>query len=218
MPACPECGGQKLCKAGFDARRNQLLLCKNCLRRFQVKLNVGSQVVESSNSIDQFRNGVVSFAGEKSLDQSFFEGGEDVGSHKLPIVAKNLNALPSYNRERRAAEMQLQASNETNTQNRTVQILKGEMVSFMWHLSKLELNEKTIYCRARNLELLFRNGADLRNPESVKAVLATHKEWSNGYKKNMLYAYKSFAKWKKIDLSEVELPKYQNRLQIALCS
>jgi len=159
--------------------------------------------------MNQFPNGVVSFASEKSLNQLSLKQREDVCSHELPIVENSLNTLTSYNRELRTAEMQRQTQTQTSAQNRATQVLKGEMVSFMFHLSKLELNEKTIYCRVRNLELLFRNGADLRSPESVKMILATKKVWSKGFKKNLLQAFKTYAKWKKIDLSNVELPKYK---------
>ena len=103
---------------------------------------------------------------------------------------------------------------ETTAQDRTnQQALKGELVTFMFHLSKLNLDKKTIYSRARNIELLYRNGVDLNNPDSVLTVLATNETWRSGTKNNLLQAYKSYARWKKIDLSTVDLPKFKRQTE-----
>ncbi len=71
--------------------------------------------------------------------------------------------------------------------------------------------QSMLFCRAKNLELLFRNGAELTNPDSILTVLASHEKWGSGYKKNLLQAYKAYAKWKKISLQDIELPKFRTR-------
>jgi integrase/transcription elongation factor Elf1 len=209
--ACPSCGSRRIWKAGFDAKRNQLFLCKNCFRRFQVKLNVGSQVAESLNSMSQFRNSVVSFASEKSLDQLSFEGSEYIGSHKLPIVAKNLNALPSYSRERGAAEMQQQT--QTNrTQNRIAeQTFKGQLIQFAFFLKKTGKSDTTIISQCGSLKTLYNTGANLYDPESIKEIVAL-KDCSNGTKRNLVNAYKNFAKFAKVLLPEMPDYKVKTRL------
>jgi len=218
---CPECGSQRLWKAGFSARGDQLLLCRSCFRRFQVKVNVTSQLLKGSDTVEKFPNGVVSVTGKQSLDKLSFIRSEDVGSHMLSVVEKDLNSLPLYNRERRVCVSEREAKNlvavnktETTAQDRTnQQALKGELVTFMFHLSKLNLDKKTIYSRARNIELLYRNGVDLNNPDSVLTVLATNETWRSGTKNNLLQAYKSYARWKKIDLSTVDLPKFKRQTE-----
>jgi integrase len=110
--------------------------------------------------------------------------------------------------------MHQQRSTTTTFQDRTIeQNLKGELVTFMFHLTKLNLDRKTVYERARNIDTLVKNGADLNNPDSILAVLATNERWGSGTKKNLLLSYKSYAKWKKISLSDIELPKFDKTAQ-----
>ena len=58
------------------------------------------------------------------------------------------------------------------------------------------------------------DGADLNNPDSILTILATNERWSPGTKSNLLQAYKSYARWKRIDLSNVELPRFKRATQM----
>jgi len=224
-PKCPQCGSQKLWRAGFNAKGSQLLFCRSCFRRFPEEADVSAELIERSDAVHKLPDGIISFAGKHSLDEGPFIVGEDVSSHKFSIAAKSLSTLPSYSRERRVCvsedEMKnLGALNEPKTcaQDRRTeqaeQALKGEIVTFSFHLTKQNLDKKTIYSRARNVELLHRCGANLQDPDSVLTVLATTDRWKTGTKNNILQAYRSYAKWKKIDLSTVDLPRFKRQTEL----
>jgi len=207
---CPRCGSDRIWKAGRDAKGKQLLLCRDCLRRFHVKGNVTPESLEGFEAIDEVPNGIVSCSTKKSLDQLSFMLSKDVGSHKLSSVANSLNTLPFYNREL-GTEMSTQRTTTTFQDRTSEQTLKGELVTFTFHSRKLNLAMVTTYNRARCIENLYRNGANLNNPDSILTVLALNEKWSDSYKCNLLQSYKAFAKWKKISLQDVELPKYRSK-------
>jgi integrase len=69
--------------------------------------------------------------------------------------------------------------------------VKGKIVEFHWWMMKQAYNEKTAASWAYLIKRLAVLGADLRDPDSVKDVLARNK-WSDGYKANFVEAYNSF--------------------------
>jgi integrase len=73
---------------------------------------------------------------------------------------------------------------------------KAEMivriVEFMWHLKKQGYAESTVRMRTRVLKQLVREGANLLDPESVKKVIASHDNWTEGYKLTIVNAYDKF--------------------------
>jgi len=202
---CPRCESDDLCKAGFDGKQNQLLLCKRCLRRFQVKVNIGPKIIECPNSMNQLPDRVVSFTNKKPLNLLPLKRSKDVTSHELPIAAKTLNSFTSYNRQQRTAEMQQQTQTK-NAQNGMVkQEFRGILLQFMFYMKKQGFSESTITTRAGSIRALYYKGADLFNPESVKEAVAFAKT-SDGTKHNRIVAYRTFCKFTKIDCGE--LPKY----------
>ena len=219
---CPSCNSQRLWKAGFDIRGSQLLLCRDCFRRFKIEGDVAAEFLKSSDTVKNLPDSVIPFARKQPLDKLSLVLGENVGSHKLSVVGKNLNTLPSYNRDCLVCAEKNEAKNmvavEISTQKtaqdrKNEQTLRGELVTFSFHLSKQNLDKKTIYSRARNIELLYRSGANLNDLDSILTVLATNDHWKSGTKNNLLQAYKSYAKWKKIDLSSVDLPKFKRHTE-----
>lgn len=224
-PKCPRCGYEKLWRAGFNAKGAQLLFCCRCFRRFSEKAYVSAELLERSDAVHKLPDGIISFAGKHSLDQGPLVVGEDVSSHKLSVAANSLSTLPSCNRERRVCVSEVEMKNlgalnepktsaQDNRTEQTEQALKGEIVTFSFHLTKMNLDKKTIYSRARNVELLHRCGANLSDPDSVLTVLATTDRWKTGTKNNILQAYRSYAKWKKIDLSTVDMPTFKSQTEL----
>lgn len=66
--------------------------------------------------------------------------------------------------------------------------VKGKIVEFHWWMMKQGYNEETAQNRAYLIQRLAALGADIKNPESVKDVLAKQK-WGDGYKANFVEAY-----------------------------
>lgn len=113
---CPECGSVRTWKDGLrytNTKTIQRWLCRDCGFRFSqttahrlVKLNITSQVLESSNSGKNFAERSIlniNTSRNKTSEDPSFSFGEDVRSHNNPlatIVGKELNGLCHYNRER----------------------------------------------------------------------------------------------------------------------
>jgi len=215
-PGCPACGGSRVWKYGRDPKGRQLLLCRDCRSRFPVKGNVTLESLEGFDSVHEFPDGVVSFSCKKPFDQVSFMLSEDIGSHKLSIVEKELNTLPSYNRQL-GTEMSQQASttetNQGKQSEKSEQILKGQLVGFVFHLQKLNMDKKTIENNANNIQVLHREGADLSSPDSVITVLATSQKWKQSTKRVYFASYKTFAKWMKITLPD-DLPKFKKEAEL----
>jgi len=211
-PHCPQCGSNRVNRAGRDVKRKQLFLCRDCLRRFHVEGDVAFKVFEGSESVDKFPNSIVSLASKQPLNKLPFKFGEYIGSHKLPNVAKHLNIFSSYSRELRAAEMQQQRQANTTAPDRmTVQTFKGKMVEFAFYLQKNGKAKSTIQSQCGNLRTLYNFGANLYDPESVKETVA-YQDWSNGMKKNVIATYTNFAKFMGLTLPEMPEYKQQSKL------
>jgi len=63
----------------------------------------------------------------------------------------------------------------------------------LW-LQKQGYSQATIEARSRLLRIMAKRGADLYDPESVKAVIARQQSWCSGRKQNAVDAYRSFLK------------------------
>jgi integrase len=212
MPKLPKCNSTQVYKAGFNAKGKQLFLCRNCLKRFQVKVNVFSESVERAETINNVPDGVIPFFGEHSFNEFSFQGRKDVGSHKLSITAKNLNTLPTYNRELEAAEMQQQTTPKTETPHRmSNQTFKGKLVEFAVYLKKNGKAETKIKSQSGLLKTLHNLGANLYDCESIKETMASQ-NWSNGMKKNIVNAYKNFAAYMGFPLPK--MPEYKQQSKI----
>jgi integrase len=71
--------------------------------------------------------------------------------------------------------------------------IKGKIMEYAWWLKKDGKADATIVGRTKLLQTLARRGANLYDPESIKAVIAKQ-TWSNGRKNNAVDAYSSFLK------------------------
>ena len=71
--------------------------------------------------------------------------------------------------------------------------MRGSIIDFVWQLKKDGLSDVTIRNYSLSLEMLVRRGADLFNPESVKATIMFQQSWSNATKAQVIAGYKKFA-------------------------
>jgi integrase len=71
---------------------------------------------------------------------------------------------------------------------------KGKLVEYCFHLTKQGYAEETIRCNHTALKVLAQRGANLLDPESVKAVIANQKAWSGNRRRNVINAYNLFVK------------------------
>jgi integrase/DNA-directed RNA polymerase subunit M/transcription elongation factor TFIIS len=93
-----------------------------------------------------------------------------------------------------------EAKNLTATESKTVagkspldqQTLKGKLLEFEFWMQKQGYAESTVKTRVMRLLILARRGANILEPESVKAVIALQKTWSDGHKSNVVDAYSCF--------------------------
>jgi len=74
---------------------------------------------------------------------------------------------------------------------------RGNIVDFAWQLKKDGLSDLTIRNYSMSLEALVKRGADIFNPDSIKAAIASQ-TWSNSTKAQVIAAYKKFAVINKI--------------------
>ena len=70
---------------------------------------------------------------------------------------------------------------------------KGKIIEYVWHLQKEGYSESTILGRSKLLKILTKRGANLYDPDSVKAAIAKQ-SWCEGRKANAVDAYTSFLK------------------------
>ena len=82
---------------------------------------------------------------------------------------------------------------------------KSVIFEYVWWLKKQGYSETTIIGRSKLLKVLVKRGADLNDPESIKAVIA-NQPWSEGRKGNAVDAYSSFLK---MAGGKWEPPRYQ---------
>lgn len=209
MSSCPQCGSSRLYRDGLrtlnDGSTVQRWLCRSCGYRFSesnVKVNIASKVSKSLGPIDDSHKSLVvsrSRTVQKSANGLSFLLSEDVCSHNLSSVAKELNALPLYSSNAKYASKK--AKNLSATESKTVagdgrtqqEDVKGKMLEFAFHMTKEGLKQSTIATFMYMLEKLAKNGANLLDPESVKEVMA--KLENNNSKATMKGAYSCFLKF-----------------------
>jgi hypothetical protein len=172
-------------KDGTDIQR---FLCKACSYRFSessVKVNVARKVVESSNSgKNHHKVRVASCDGskEKVNDSLPFAFGENVSSHNLSIVEKDLNNFPFHNRDIQVCAQKDAKNLETTTETKivagdleTLQKRKGRFVKFLSVLENDGIHESSAKLYVAYLERIESSGGNLLDSESVKATIAKKK-------------------------------------------
>jgi integrase len=212
MILCPQCGSTEFWKDGLRYLPNgdpvQRFLCRNCGYRFSElshKLNVAGKLSKTLDPRTDHLNRVI-LKGKPSLKEASNDFpltfSEDVGSHKVSIVAKELNSFPFYNSNRQVCALDKKAKNlaaaemekqtVAGTSPITQQDIKGKLVEFAFWMQKQGYKESTIRTRITRLEMLVRRGAKLYDPESIKETIALQKTWSDGTKANVVDAYTCF--------------------------
>jgi len=219
---CPECGSERLYKAGLrylkDGSIVQRWLCRNCGYRFskpKVKLNVSMKLRKTLNSGSDLLNSRITkcdFSFQEGLNNSPFSRCKDVGPHKLTVLGKQLNTFPSYNSKHQVGDLKELKNLIATEQKQTVAgdlqkaEAKGKIVEFLWKLKRDGYSNATIEHYGKFLKSLLKKGADLMNPESVKDVIATQDKWGNNTKCLVVAAYHSFASFSGIHWKP---PKYK---------
>lgn len=84
---------------------------------------------------------------------------------------------------------------------------RGKILELEWKLKNDGRSTKTISNYSQCLHLLLKLGADLNDPENVKAVIARQDHWSPSTKVQNVAAYDKFAKTFKIAWTQ---PKYKS--------
>jgi integrase/recombinase XerD len=191
--SCPECGSQRLYKAGFrplvDGAAVQRWLCRNCGYRFSEKGPQGS--TQPSQKTSQFSQHV------STLSTQSLKGKPDIVYNRqvcefLTEGSKNLAAV-----ETRQEKAQREGTAQTADIN-------GKVVEFLWHLKQNGAKNATVKNHGSMLRKLAAN-TDL-TPESVKEYLAKTSEWSDSSKSLCVVIYTTFLKFMG---ASWEPPKYK---------
>jgi integrase len=87
--------------------------------------------------------------------------------------------------------------------------VKGKIVEFLWYLKKQGYAQSTAETYVGLLNVLWKRGADLSDPESVKKAIALQESWGKGRRWNAVKAYTLFLKmhgriWEKPRYKPVE--------------
>ena len=72
--------------------------------------------------------------------------------------------------------------------------IKGKLIELLWWMQKQGYRESTITSRMSRLQRLINLGANLLDPDNVKAVIAKQKNWKESRKEAVAYAYDLFVK------------------------
>ena len=174
MPACPNCGSQRVWKDGLRHTINgnfQRYICRECGYRF------------SENSGKQKNRELL----RKFVRELECQDCDESHRRALVSLAGTISLAAEPQNEKRAAG----ATDELEAD------IKGKLVEYAWHEKKRGLAETTILQRIYKLKQLIERGANLLDPESVSAALASS-NLSPSYKKSLIIAYKSFAKTYKL--------------------
>lgn len=205
-PHCLRCGSGKVWLNGHS-KRVQRYLCGSCGYEFtdlQVERNVVRKSVKRLDSVSDFSELGNSAPFQDRTKDSPFPFGEDVGSQfpsNVSSVGKHLSRLRSCSRDARVGALQRRVKNlessgniqevVANAEDATLADIKGSIVQYSFALLKQGYAKTTIKGRTKLLKRLMRIGANLNDPESVKAVIA-RQEWSVGRKANAVDAYTGY--------------------------
>jgi len=80
------------------------------------------------------------------------------------------------------------------------------IIEYTNHLLKKAQAHSTILGKVKLLKTLIERGADLNNPENVKLLIAKQDTWSNGRKRNAVYAYNDYVEMTGLTW---EIPTYE---------
>ncbi len=164
---CPRCRSSKLWRDGV--RRTvfgdeiQRWLCRDCGVRFSDP----NDVQKSWSKFEEIT---------RIQEQSLKTGNDTLPTRQICVEeTKNL-----------ATEQQNIEVLRRNTAD-----VKGKLVDFAWFMKNEGLRPTTVQGRSKLLTILTRRGAELYDPESVKAAIAKQ-PWCEGRKANAVDAYSGF--------------------------
>ncbi len=224
--ACPECASQRVWKDGVRPTKHgnvQRWLCRSCGHRFsdlKIEVNVVKQGLVLPESVHDFRDlSSVDFgSSEVSFQNPTFAIGENVCSHRLPMVGKAINSFLPNSRERQCMRHLDEGAKNMAKVEQQIKVLAGdtwkpetiiELQRFALWLQNEGIKQSSIHTYINCLTGLVKNGADLHNPKSVKSVLGQIPEtqWKEGYKHTICDIYSKYLdflglKWKR--------PRYQD--------
>jgi len=172
---CPLCGAQRVWKDGIRHANEgdvQRYLCRDCGYRFsETRLN-SSDPPEHVENIHSIR-----FYPKVALLYD-----RQVGATE-PKAAKNLVEVETR---------QEQAAGATSTPNDPA-TTRGKLVEYTWWMNKQGYARESIRGYLSCVRTLWKRGANLYDPETVKDVIARQK-WSANRKRNVINAYSLFLK------------------------
>jgi len=221
-PSCPGCMSQRVWRDGVRSTSHgdvQRWLCRGCGYRFsepKVQVDVMGKVDVLHSGPKLLENRVVSgkLASKEpfnSLPLSFSEN--VMANHKLTTVGKDLNTFAYNSCNRRVCVLESEAKNLAQGESRIqekaagatkpdIETIKGLVAQYAYWLEKEGYTKNSEYPAL--IRLLVKNGADLLDPESVKAIIAKQ-PWKNGTKMLAVYAYDVMAQMLKIQWTK---PRY----------
>jgi len=178
MPACPNCGSQRVWKDGLRYTINgsfQRYVCRECGYRF----TENSAKQENRELLRKFVEDLECQDCDESQRRAL------VSLETISLAGKAI----ALSEEKAVDEKRAAGATEA------VGDVKGKLVEFAWWMKKRGYKESTILSRVQRLQRLVKLDADLFNPESVAETIARQDEWSEARKEAMVYAYDLFAKW-----------------------
>ena len=174
LPACPECGSQRIWKDGVRCTNRgevQRYICRACGYRFSET---------TWNNSDEHEHV------ERVHTTSFYSDPALPINRQVCVTetqgAKNLAEVES--------RIEKWAAGATKPSEADV---KGKIVEFAWWLKKEGYAESTATLYVKLLDFLARLGTDIFNPDSVKETMARQK-WGSAVKHNVISAYTTFLK------------------------
>lgn len=168
---CPQCGSQKLYKDGIRYTLNgqsQRWLCRDCNYRFTEPNHNRSESLQRLSTIhtQSLKSDIAILSNRQVCDC-------------LTEASKNLTEVED------PAKTGLAGATEQTAD------AKSKIIEFAWWMKKQGYAEGTILGRTKLLKILFKRGANLFDPETVKDIIAKQ-NWSEGRKENAVDAYTLF--------------------------
>ncbi len=221
----------------------QRYLCRSCGYRFSEtikKIDVfrkpGVEKADSMNKLTQTRIHTRNLTSKEAFNKSSLTLSENVSSHSkstnIPIVGKDLYALPSNSRNRQVCVSEREPKNLIQQRTRQKQAAgatldtKGYIVTYEAKMILKGLKPLTILRRISVLRLLMKRGANLLDPKSTFKTInhakrydhatqqLVEKEWSEGSKSNAAQAYKGFCETVGIQIPrDINFNKWSRRHQ-----
>jgi integrase len=217
VTVCPECGYKgPFYKDGLRHLPNgdlQRWLCRSCGYRFsesnqQIQVFRKVHGLKPSSDLTEARVSERDFSIEKVFNNGSFTFGKDVRSHNLTNLGKGSNTFLSYysNGNYALKDAKKLSATETKTvAGKSQQDIQGQIVTYLWYLTKEGRKPLTIVARRKALLRLVKHGANLYDPEQVKDVIA-RETVSTNTKLHYVTAYDGFLKWLNIPW---KAPKYK---------